>query len=142
MRRLFRDDRGSAAMELAIIAPGLLLIISVLIMGGRIMGANNSVEQAAADAARAASISRNVGAAKTKAQTAATNSLAAQGIRCRRTKASINTAGFNKAPGRSATVEATVTCVVPLSDLAIPGIPGSKTVTASAVSPLDTYRER
>jgi hypothetical protein len=29
-----------------------------------------------------------------------------------------------------------------LADLALPGFPGSRTVTASAVSPLDTYRER
>lgn len=142
IRTRLRADTGSAAMEMAVIAPVLLLLISLLIMGGRVMAANNSVEQAAADAARAASISRTTSAARSSAQTAAANSLAAAGINCSDTSAAIDTSDFSKDPGRSATVEATVTCVVPLADLALPGVPGTKTVTAHAVSPLDTYRER
>jgi hypothetical protein len=33
-------------------------------------------------------------------------------------------------------------CTVNLSDLSAPGIPGTKLVTATATSPLDTFRER
>jgi len=36
----------------------------------------------------------------------------------------------------------TVTCDVNLSDLFLPGVPGSKAITATMSSPLDTYRER
>jgi hypothetical protein len=44
--------------------------------------------------------------------------------------------------GTPASVTATVTCVVNLSDVAIPGLPGTRTITATMSSPLDTYRER
>ena len=37
---------------------------------------------------------------------------------------------------------ATVACVVNLADLSLPGVPGTRTVTATATSPIDTYRER
>jgi len=39
-------------------------------------------------------------------------------------------------------VSASVTCVVRLSDLLVPGLPGSKTLRASFTSPLDPYRSR
>jgi hypothetical protein len=35
-----------------------------------------------------------------------------------------------------------VTCTVNLSDLSIPGVPGARTITATASSPVDAYRER
>jgi len=44
--------------------------------------------------------------------------------------------------GTPATVTATVRCVVNLADLAVPGVPGARTVTATASSPVDTFRER
>jgi hypothetical protein len=39
-------------------------------------------------------------------------------------------------------VTATVTCKVEVADLAIPGLPGTRTITATASSPVDAYRER
>jgi hypothetical protein len=39
-------------------------------------------------------------------------------------------------------VSATVTCTVSLSDLLVPGLPGSRTLTATFTSPLDPFRER
>ena len=39
-------------------------------------------------------------------------------------------------------VTATVTCQVPLSDLLLPGMPGSRTLTATFTSPLDPFRGR
>jgi len=44
--------------------------------------------------------------------------------------------------GTPAKISATVTCDVNLSDLFLPGVPGSKAITATMSSPLDTYRER
>ena len=55
---------------------------------------------------------------------------------------SVDTSGFGSPVGTPASVRATVTCVVNLSDLAVPGVPGTRTVSASMSSPLDTYRER
>ena len=44
--------------------------------------------------------------------------------------------------GQAATVTATISCTARLSDIALPGLPGAKTLTASFTSPIDTYRGR
>ncbi len=52
-------DRGSATIELAVLAPALLALLGLVIVAGRISVAGSAVEQAAASAARAASIARD-----------------------------------------------------------------------------------
>jgi Flp pilus assembly protein TadG len=137
-----RDDSGSMTLELVVWAPGLLLIISLLVVAGRVSSANAAVEQAAVEAARTASIARSPSAASTQALAAARESLAGQGLQCTDVTVTIDTSGFNTPPGRPATVTATVTCPVRLSDLTVPGLPGTRTVTQTAISSLDTFRER
>ncbi len=44
--------------------------------------------------------------------------------------------------GLPAQVTATVTCRVPLSDLVVPGMPGSRLLRGIFTSPLDPFRER
>jgi hypothetical protein len=51
------------------------------------------------------------------------------------TTVTVDTAGFAAPVGTPATVTATVRCVVNLADLAVPGVPGTRTVTATATSP-------
>ena len=101
-----------------------------------------TVHAAAADAARAASISRTRGNASSDARAAANSTLQSRNLDCSSTSVSVNTSGFGTAVGTPATVSATVTCSVHLSDLSVPRIPGNKTVTATVHSPLDTYRAR
>jgi Flp pilus assembly protein TadG len=138
-----RDERGSAAIEAAILAPPLLVLIGLAIVGGRIQVAGSAIEGAAHDAARAASISRTASEAHTNALSAAAATLDQQGLHCASLTVDINTAGFAVPVGEPATVSATVTCVVDFSDLAgADGLPGSKTLTASFVSALDTFRTR
>jgi Flp pilus assembly protein TadG len=137
-----RDDGGSMTLELVVWTPGLLLIISLLVVAGRVSSAKGAVEQAAVEAARTASIARSPGAASTQARAAAEQSLTGQGLQCTDMTVTVDTSAFNTPPGRSATVTATVTCPVRLSDLAIPGLSGTRTVTQTAVSSLDTFRER
>ena len=50
--------------------------------------------------------------------------------------------GFQIPVGQPARVSSQVACTVPLSDLIVPGWPGSWTVTAEADSVLDRYRRR
>jgi Flp pilus assembly protein TadG len=135
-------DLGSTTLELVIWAPGLLLVIGLLVVAGRVNAANAAVEQAAADAARSASIARTPGAASTSAETSAQQSLAAQALQCTTVNVTVDTGGFAASPGQPATVTATVSCPVRLSDLGIPGLPGTRTVSHTAVSSLDTFRER
>lgn len=143
LRQLFRQpDRGSSSLEFVIIGPAFLLVLGLLIFAGRIAVAQQSVHAAAADAARAASIARSSGTARGDARTAANDTLTSKNLRCSSTNVSVDTSGFGSAVGTPATVSATVACTVYLADLSVPGIPGSKTVTATVDSPLDTYRAR
>ncbi|WP_432570898.1 TadE/TadG family type IV pilus assembly protein [Kineococcus sp. SYSU DK005] len=131
-----------ATVELAIVAVGLLLLLSLLAAAGRVSQAQGAVNQAAADAARQASLARSAAAAATSARSGALSTLARQGLRCTGAQVSIDTAAFTTAVGTDANVSATVTCPVALGDIALPGLPGTKVVTATWVSPLDTIRER
>lgn len=135
-------DCGSTTLELVVWAPGLLLVIGLLVVAGRVNSANAAVEQAAVEAARTSSIARTPGDARTQAQASARKSLAGQALQCTSVTVSVDTSGFDAPPGQPATVTATVTCPVRLSDLAIPGLPGTRTVSHTAVSSLDTFRER
>jgi Flp pilus assembly protein TadG len=135
-------ERGSTTLELVAWAPGLLLLIGLLTMAGRVNSANAAVEQAAADAARTASSARSATGARDSARASAHTTLAAQGLQCTTTTVTLDTSGFGTRPGLSATVTATVTCPVRLADLAVPGLPGTRTVSHTATSSLDTFRER
>ena len=140
--RAARLDRGSVALELAVLGPALLLFIGLMILAGRMALANQSVAQAADEAARTASIARTQLGASSGASSAARTALAQQSLQCVSTQVSVDTSQFSRPVGTPATVSATVSCVVRLADLSLPGLPGSRTVTATASSPLDTYRER
>ena len=136
------NERGSAVLEAAIGLPAFLLFIGLILFAGRVAIATQAVDSAAAQAARTASLARTQSTAQTTAHSAATSSLAEQHVNCTRTKVRVDTDGFTAPVGEPATVTANVTCVVNLADLAVPGIPGTRTVTATASSPIDTYRER
>jgi Flp pilus assembly protein TadG len=135
-------ERGSAAIEAVIGVPAFLLFVSLIILAGRVAGATQAVQTAAAAAAREASIARTPATAAARAASGAAASLQTQNVRCVRTAVSVDTSGFTVPVGTPAFVAATLTCVVPVADLALPGLPGTHTVTVTARSPLDTYRER
>jgi Flp pilus assembly protein TadG len=136
------DDRGAVSLEVVVLTPVLVLLLGLLVMAGRVALARTSVEQVADEAARSASIARTAAGARRAAEEGASRALAEQDLRCARVDVAVDAGGFAVPVGLPARVRATVTCVVALSDLALPGFPGSRTVTATAVSPLDTYRER
>ncbi|MFI8301727.1 TadE/TadG family type IV pilus assembly protein [Streptomyces nigra] len=140
--RRLRADEGSAAIEAAILFPALIMFLCMAIAGGRIVTSGAKIDAAAEDAAREASIHRTAGAAHTAAHTAAAESLSDQGITCASTHVAIDTGGLNAPVGQVATVTATVTCTVTLSDLLLPGVPGAKTLTSTATSVVDQYRQR
>lgn len=134
--------RGSHVIEFVIIAPAVLLIIGVMIVGGHVYYAHQKVEHAAAEAARAASIARPGAAAAPAAEQAAVADMTAQGLVCTNRRINTDVAAFSTDPGTPGTVSVTITCTVDLNVLAIPGISGSRTITHTAISPVDTYRER
>ncbi|MFD4955313.1 TadE/TadG family type IV pilus assembly protein [Streptomyces sp. NPDC058451] len=142
LARRLRSDEGSAAIEAAIVLPSLIMFLCLAIAGGRIVISGAKIDSAAEDAAREASIHRTAAAAQGAAQSAAAESLGDQGITCASTSVSVNTGGLSVPVGQVGTVTVTVTCTVNLSDLLLPGVPGVRTLTSTATSVVDQYRQR
>ncbi|MGC4947970.1 TadE/TadG family type IV pilus assembly protein [Streptomyces sp. DT224] len=142
VRRVCRDDRGSTAIEAALITPPLILFLLLAIAAGRIVMAGQVVDAAAEDAARQASISRVPGEARESALSAARATLTGQGLHCSSTHVGLDTSGLGAGTGEAGTVTATVTCRVDLADLALPGVPGTRTMTSSFTSAVNRYVER
>jgi Flp pilus assembly protein TadG len=136
-----RNDRGSAAVELALLAPVAIALLCLLAAGFRISIAGDRITGVAASAARDASIARSPGDAQTRAAAGAQAALLDVGFDCTNVAVNVDTSGFAAAPGVPATVRVDVSCTVPLADLGLPGLPGSKTLTDHAVSPLDPARD-
>ena len=130
------------SVELALLAPAFLLLLSFAVVAGRTQIAEGAVQEAARSAAREASLARDAATATTLATAQAQRTLAAQNVRCQRTTVDMDTAGFQAPPGQPGDVTVSITCVVGMADLLAPGLPGSVTVAASFTSPVDAYRER
>ncbi len=143
IRRAGADDRGSSAVEAAIVTPLLIVFLCMAIAAGRLVTSGAKIDAAAEDAARAASISRTYATAQAAAQQAASASLRDQGIRCASTHVGIDAGGLTVPVGQVGSVAVTITCTVPLSDLLLPGAPGSHTITSEPfTSVVDAYRSR
>ena len=137
-----RSERGAAATEFALIVPILVLLAGVVVGGGRVWFARASVDEIAHSASRAASLARSAGAADAAAHEVAAMRADSSGLRCSPLRVAVGTGGFAVPVGQPASVSVSVTCRVPLSDILVPGWPGSIQVAADATSVLDRYRER
>jgi len=135
-RRCDRGDRGSAPVELAVVVPLLVMLLLFVVLCGRLVSAQLDLDAAAHGAARAASIARTPAAADTAARSTALDTLAARGVTCRQPQVMVDTGGLQ--PGGVVTV--TVACTVPLADLTLLGVPGSRVASATATSPVDRWR--
>jgi len=135
------SSAGNASLELLILAPVIICLIGLVVAAGRTSIAQGAVAAAARDAARQAAISVSPASARRAAMSTARYALRADGLRCQ-PAVRLNLAGFDSPLGQPADVSASVTCTVRLSDLLVPGLPGSRTLTANFTSPLDPYRAR
>lgn len=141
-QRLLVDERGSNAAEIVIIAPVIAMLILVLVAGGRTALADNATQSAAYAAARAASLSRDAVTATANAEDAARRAMNNAGIACTTLTVNVDASGLNTAIGTTGRVSAAVNCDVNLSDITLPGVPGNRTMSSTAASPVDAYRER
>lgn len=139
MRRT--GDAGNAVVEVAVLAPLFILFLAGLLVAMRIQHGSATVAQAAADAARQASIARTAAHAQDAAASSALATLRNRGLHCDPT-VRLDLTGFARPVGEPATVSAHVTCEIDLADLALPGLPGSRTVAKTHHSPIDPYRGR
>ena len=136
------DEVGSASVELALLVPALVLMLGLLVGGGRLWFARTTVSEAAYSAARAASLSRTAGQASSEGAAAARLSLSTSGLTCLDQAVSVDTGAFAVPVGQPATVTTRVTCSVPFADVLLPGMPGSIRLHSTGSSALDTYRSR
>ena len=136
-RRLRDRDRGSMTTEFVVLAPIVIAIVLLVVGLGRYAHGKQLVEQAAAAAARAASLSSNAAAAEARAGQAAAGSMADAGLSCTGMTADVGTGDFR--PGGVVTV--TVTCTADLSGLALSGLPGAATISATGRAPLEEHRQ-
>lgn len=129
-------QRGSAPVELAVITPVLILFLLLYLGFGRISRAEQLVDDAAAQAARAATLDYlNPGQASAAAQRAATQALAEGGLACASDQVGVDTG--NDRPGGSITVH--LACHADLSQAVAIGLPGTVTLAASSTSAIDVY---
>jgi Flp pilus assembly protein TadG len=132
-----RADAGFASLELVILTPVLLLMLLLVVGFGRLTHGRDLVQQAASAAARAATLDSNPIQAGTDAKQAAHDVLDQAGVSCSTFTVIPDTSDF----GPGGQVSVTVTCTTSLSDLGLVGFPGHKTLTASATSPLEQFRQ-
>ena len=131
-----RRQGGVATLEMSLLMLPVLLLAELGVAGGRYAQAQAYATAAAYSAARAASLAAVPDQAQSAAQSAAQASVQGAGAACGGMTASTNVSDFT--PGGNVTV--TVTCQVSYSDLLVLPLPGSVTVTGTAVSPVDLFR--
>jgi len=133
---LARGERGSFAVELAVLAPVILAFLVMVIDGGRLTWAGSRLQGAARDAARAVSINHNSGQAAYNAALQAMNeALANSGVDCGAPTLTLNPDPRTAAIGNDQTVAATVTCDVQFIMV------GSRTLSRTQQSVVDRYRQ-
>lgn len=132
-----RGQAGSIAVELTFIMPLLLLLLALLYGYGRVAQVNGTLEAGTRDAARSASQARSADQARTVAEEAVRSSLGVGGEACLATlKVELRNGLFQA--GFPVTIDAT--CTYKVSDLGLPGLPGSLDAAASFTSPVDPNR--
>jgi len=129
-------ERGSISVELAVVAPALVVLLLLVVFAGRVADTDAQVTRAAGAAARAASLRQHPADAAADAETTAAANLAAAGVTCDPLEVDVDVSDF-RAGG---TVAVTVTCTVAMSEMALLGVPGTRTSVARAVEHIDQYR--
>ena len=123
-------------VELVLTLPMLILMLWFLVYCGRLSDTRLRIEDAAHQAARAATLDRSPSSATADARSTAATALSDAGVTCQRL--SVTTSGTLQA---GSTVTVAVSCTVGLHDLALLQVPGTTTLTAQFASPVDVYRQ-
>ena len=129
------SERGSLTLELALVVPALIFMVVFISGAAAIVGARSDVDDAAWEAARAASLTRSPMAAELAARSAVDQRLAGERWSCAGKRVVVDVSRFN--PGGSVAVS--VSCGLPLADAGL-FLPGATHLNARAVQPLDQYK--
>lgn len=141
VRHRHGGDGGYDAVQLAVLVPLFGLLIMALVAAGRIGTAREQVQQAAREAARAASLAPTPTAANLAARAAAGRSLAGSST-CPTWTLTLNTAGLTVPVGQPGVVSATLVCQVSLHNLAVLPLPAHLAMASTFTAPVDTFGNR
>jgi Flp pilus assembly protein TadG len=131
-----RTEDGSLAIELAMVAPGLLMIFALIFAYGRAGQVNGTLESGTRDAARSVTLARSYDEARDRANAVVLDAIKDTPQSCQNSLV-VRIEGDYQ-PGEPVTVSAR--CTYGLSDLGLPGAPGTLTSSSSFTSMLDPYR--
>lgn len=134
--RRCRDQRGSVAVEMAVLAPALVVLLLLVVFAGRVAQADGDVRRAASAAARAASLRQHPGDAEAAGRTTAAANLVASGVGCARLDTEVDVTEFFA----GGTVAVTVRCTASMADVSLLGVPGRRTFSARSIEVIDRYR--
>lgn len=124
-----RDESGSMAVEVVILAPILMMFVLLVVAGGRYVSVEGDIQATARDAARAAALQDTRGEAEQAARSIISGSLDCDPA-----------VGFNADWRPDGSVSVTLRCQVPYDDLGLLGLPGHVTIEAESHVRLDPYR--
>lgn len=130
-----RSETGSAALELAILAPAFILLLLLAAGTGRIADARMTLDDAAQQAARAASMAFDARGAEDQARLAFDSMLSEKSWACADADVRVDTSEFMR--GGRVVVE--VHCNLRLTELSTAGLPGIS-LHAKAIQVIDSYR--
>jgi Flp pilus assembly protein TadG len=122
------------AVLMSFFLAGFLMFV---VFAGRVAQAENDVQSAAHEAARAVTLIGDPGAAQAVAEQVAASNLQASGVACAQGLTVVADTN-DLAPGSFVTV--TVTCIADFGDVTSLGVPGSRPFTSSATEIVDVHR--
>jgi len=134
-----RCERGTATVELTVVALGLLVFVAGLIGIGRLTDTRTALAGTAREAARAAADAPTASQAIRLGQAAAEQTAAGYGLDPTRLQVSVDPQGF----ARGGTLLVVASYQVRLGDLpALRLLPGEVTLRARQLEPIDPFRSR
>jgi Flp pilus assembly protein TadG len=131
------SDRGSAAIEAAMLIPALVVMVALVVAAGRIRTADGAVAEA--------SLNFTVAQATYYGAMAGNQTLDAQGMQCSQAApVTFPVVRMDSTPEQVGKVTAKVTCTVSLADLLWKGVPlpGHVTITDEFTAVVDIYRSQ
>ncbi len=128
------SEVGSAAAEIVILTPLLIIVALLFVVGGRLANGLQEVGAAARSSVDSAVIAATASTAETQGAAAAASEVSHD---CRSYSFAADVADF--APGGVVSVQ--IRCEVGLAALGIPLLPGSVTLAARASGAIEHYRE-
>ncbi len=133
------SERGTATLELTVVALGLLVFAAGLIGIGRLTDTRTALAGVAREAARAAADAPTASQAVRLGQAEARQTASGYGLDPARLQVSVDPQGF----ARGGTLLVTTSYRVRLGDLPTLGLlPGQVTLTARQLEPIDLFRSR